>query len=239
MYIPTHHMVQFDDTHGIWINHMSTNTGYQVQTELPETATTTYCKYFFWQKNQFFDGRILEFTEGRNSLILHSKISLTWIMSTWILCDAVRAQLVPNGQTCSAVYWHLYSEVLTEDLLPGQKYSERQKNRKRRIMLDEWKTFKASVTNNPGLLIHDTIARIVFHNVVKEHSALNFKDWEASALSEVSNKHTAFKVSGNTNPTTKHHIPKNLDLQSELQNTHLSLIWCIIRFRAGPIGRAF
>jgi len=43
MYVPTHHVVQFDDTHGIWIDHMSTKTGYQVQIELPETAKT-YCQ---------------------------------------------------------------------------------------------------------------------------------------------------------------------------------------------------
>jgi hypothetical protein len=30
-------MVQFNYTHGVWINHMGTNTGYQVQTKLPAT----------------------------------------------------------------------------------------------------------------------------------------------------------------------------------------------------------
>jgi hypothetical protein len=43
----------------------------------------------FLTTNQFFNGRILGFTEGRNSLILHSKISLTWTMSIWIFRNAI------------------------------------------------------------------------------------------------------------------------------------------------------
>jgi hypothetical protein len=30
-------MVQFNYTHGVWINHMGTNAGYQVQPKLPVT----------------------------------------------------------------------------------------------------------------------------------------------------------------------------------------------------------
>lgn len=74
------------------------------------------------------------------------------------------------------------------------------------------------------------IAGIVFQYISKDQTAFNFKDWGAPALLKVSNEHRAFKASGNTNPVTQHHIPKNLDPQAQLQIKHLSLIRCIIRF---------
>jgi len=113
----------------------------------------------FMTTNHFLDGRILGLTEGRNSLILHSKISLTRTMSIWILRSAVC-----HSSVC-AKWSYFLSCLLTSvqwsvdwrSVDWSKIFRERENSGKRCMLLNECKTFRASVTNNPGLLRHDTI----------------------------------------------------------------------------------
>ena len=214
-------MVQFDDTHGIWINHMSTNTGYQVQIELPETATTYY-QYFFWQKKQFFDGRILGFTEGRNSLILHSKISLTWEMSIWILCNAVC-----HSSVCAK--WSDFLSCLltsTQWSVDWRSIAQSKIFRDRIVGRDVLCSMNERLSKHLSLTIQISWDMTLYCWIsvswhCKGTQGIQFKDWGAPALFEVSNKHRAFKASGNTNPATQHHIPKKTWIRKRNFKSHI------------------